>query len=33
MSLYKEDMNEDFKINFRSLVTRMIETPSLVTIK
>lgn len=33
MSLYKEYMNEDFKINFRSLVTRMIETPSLVTIK
>lgn len=31
MSLYKEYMNEDFKINFRSLVTRMIETPSLVT--
>lgn len=33
MSLYKEYMNEDFKINFRSLVTRMIEAPSLVTIK
>lgn len=31
MSLYKEYMNEDFKINFRSLVTRMIEAPSLVT--
>ena len=33
ISLYKEYMNEEFKINFRSLVTRMIETPSLVTIK
>lgn len=31
MSLYKEYMNEEFKTNFRALVTRMIETPSLVT--
>lgn len=33
MSLYKENMNEEFKTNFRSLVTRMIETPVLVIIK
>lgn len=33
MSLYKEYMNEEFKINFRSLVTKLIETPTLVTIK
>ena len=32
MSLYKEYMNEEFKTNFRSLVTKLIETPALVTI-
>lgn len=32
MSLYKEYMNEEFKNNFRSLVTKLIETPALVTI-